>query len=437
MEELDRSEEERIRHRRARIAQMKAEKKRRERIQRRIRAALFLGVPAILIIAVVVVVINIVAHNIKGKKVEAQTVADSGEAGYFDSEGVWHEEVGYTDEQGNYYDGSGGYYDVNGNYYDAEGNLVPSEGRPHPESAYVEKHPEKDYPFVNRKKPDEDGMIQVGDVMFKAGYSAENASSVISPPEEISQSTYSILINENTGEIIASRNPRDRMYPASMTKVMTLLVAVENIKTLDDTIYVSQEAADWSYSNDGSAVNWSVGEKLTVKDLLYGTILSSGADACYDLAQYVSGSQEAFVDLMNEKVAELGLSETTHFTNCAGFYDDNHYTTPYDMAMIMKAAVENDLCREVMSAHTYTTPLTEEHPEGILISNWFLRRIEDKDSGGFVMCAKTGFVNQSGNCAVSYMISNGGVPYICVTGHAHSGWRAIYDHVGLYYNYTK
>ena len=212
---------------------------------------------------------------------------------------------------------------------------------------------------------------------------------------------------------------------------------MENITDLDDVVYVSQEAADWSYKNDGSAVNWSVGEKLTVRDLLYGTILSSGADAVYDLAVYVAGDQDTFVQMMNDRVATLGLSETTHFTNAAGFYDDNHYTTPYDMAMIIKAAVENDLCREVMSAHTYITPITEEHPEGILISNWFLRRIEDKDSGGLVLCAKTGFVSQSGNCAASYMISNSGKPYVCVTGHAHSAWRAIYDHVGLYYNYTN
>ena len=307
--------------------------------------------------------------------------------------------------------------------------------RPHPEEAHIRKPSEPEYPYANRNKI-VDGMIQVGDTKFIAGYTAEKSSSFIYPPEEISQSTYSILIDAGTGSIIAGQNEKDRMYPASMTKVMTLLVAAEHIRNLDDTVYVSQEAADYSYSQGGSAVNWSVGEKVTVKDLLYGTILSSGADACYDLAMYVSGSLDDFVDLMNAKAVELGISGSTHFTNCVGFYNDDHYTTVYDMAMIMKAAAENDLCREVMSAHTYTTPLTEEHPEGILISNWFLRRIEDKETKGEVLCAKTGFVNESGNCAVSYMISDSGVPYLCCTGHAHSAWRAIYDHVGLYYNYT-
>ena len=102
------------------------------------------------------------------------------------------------------------------------------------------------------------------------------------------------------------------------------------------------------------------------------------------------------------------------------------------MAMIMEAAMNNSLCREVMSAHTYTTSVTEQHPEGITISNWFLRRIEDKDSGGEVVCAKTGYVIQSGNCAVSYAQDAEGEGYICVTADATSGWRCIYDHVAIY-----
>lgn len=435
MDTRDLEEEERIRRRRAMIARRKKEKRKRERRLKIIRTALFFGVPALLLIGVIILVVNIVSHNVKAKK---QANADANDIVNENGTISYSEDSGwYEDEFGNIYDDKGGHYDINGNYYDAEGNVTQAVGRPHPEEAKIENTFAHEHPFANTNKPDEDGMIQVGDVKMKAGYTAQTTASTISPPEEISQSTYSILIDETTGDIVSARNAYDRMYPASMTKIMTLLVAVENITDLDDVVYVSQEAADWSYKNDGSAVNWSVGEKLTVRDLLYGTILSSGADAVYDLAVYVAGDQDTFVQMMNDRVATLGLSETTHFTNAAGFYDDNHYTTPYDMAMIIKAAVENDLCREVMSAHTYNTPITEEHPEGILISNWFLRRIEDKDSGGLVLCAKTGFVSQSGNCAASYMISNSGKPYVCVTGHAHSAWRAIYDHVGLYYNYTN
>ena len=126
---------------------------------------------------------------------------------------------------------------------------------------------------------------------------------------------------------------------------------------------------------------------------MYGTILPSGGDAALALAEYVAGSHDKFVDMMNDKLKELGLSDTAHFTNCVGIYDDDHYCTLSDMAMIMKAAVENDLAKEILKTHIYTTSQTPEHPEGIEISNWFLRRIEDKDTGGEVICAKTGFRN--------------------------------------------
>ena len=148
--------------------------------------------------------------------------------------------------------------------------------------------------------------------------------------------------------------------------------------------------------HDCSNVGFSEGEQVTVKDLFYGTILPSGADAALGLATYVAGDQDAFVALMNEKLKELGLSDTAHFTNCVGLYDENHYCTVYDMAMILEAALDNELCREVLAAHTYTTSSTSEHPEGITISNWFLRRIEDKETGAEILCGKTGFVAQSG-----------------------------------------
>ena len=97
----------------------------------------------------------------------------------------------------------------------------------------------------------------------------------------------------------------------------------------------------------------------------------------------------------------------------------------------MKAACDNSFCREVLNAHTYTTSATEQHPDGIILSNWFLRRIEDKDTNGEVLCAKTGFVEQSGSCAASLSVGNDGKEYICVTAHANSPWLCIYDHVAL------
>lgn len=247
-----------------------------------------------------------------------------------------------------------------------------------------------------------------------------------------------ILVDASTDTIVAARGAKERISPASMTKVLTILVAAEHIteEQLDDTFTMTLEITDYSYVNDCSSVGFLDGEEVPVRDLFYGTILPSGADAAVGLATYVAGSHEAFVELMNEKLEELGLSESAHFTNCVGLYDKEHYCTVYDMAIIMKAAMENELCREVLTTKCYTTTPTEQHPEGLTISNWFLRRIEDKDTGGEVIGAKTGYVVQSRSCAVSYGIMENGRPYICATAGSAGSWKCIYDHVEIYTNYV-
>ena len=257
--------------------------------------------------------------------------------------------------------------------------------------------------------------------------------------EEV-MSTNAIFIREDTNEIMAVKGAYERISPASMTKVLTVLVAAENISPdeLDNTFTMTLDITDYAYSNDCSSVGFLENEAVTVRDLFYGTILPSGGDAAVALATYVAGSHEAFVDMMNAKLEELGLAETAHFTNCVGLYDEDHYCTVYDMAVIMKAAMQNEMCREFLSLHTYTTSATEQHPEGITISNWFLRRIEDKDTGGLVIGAKTGYVKESKSCAVSYATcGEEEIPYICVTTGAHSGWRCIYDHVEIYNRYVE
>lgn len=271
---------------------------------------------------------------------------------------------------------------------------------------------------------------------FFEGYEPLNDSVGYLGSEEVN-SKNAVLIDLDEGRIIASKDGDVRINPASMTKILTLLVAAKHIEDLGDTYEMTQEIGDYVFSKDCSAVGFSVGEEITVRDMLYGTILPSGADAALCLAEYVAGSQEAFVDMMNDELRELGLSDTAHFTNCVGVYDKDHYCTLIDMAMILKAAEENKLCHEVLNARKYTTSATSEHPEGIIISNWFLRRIEDKDTHGEVVGAKTGFVNQSGCCGASYQISNEGKHYICVTADAYSSWRCIYDHVAIYDEYTN
>lgn len=241
-----------------------------------------------------------------------------------------------------------------------------------------------------------------------------------------------VFIDVEAGRILGQRGAQSRIPPASMTKILTVLVAAEHITDPDDTFEITQDIVDYSFVNRCSNAGFEVGEKVTINDLFYGTVLPSGGEAAVALAVYVSGSQEAFVELMNEKLEELGISTTTHFTNCVGIYDDDHYSTVYDMAVILKAAYDNSYCREVLGVRTYKTSVTEQHPEGIDLSNLFLRRIEDRDTHGEVLCAKTGYVDQSGNCAASLGIGNDGKRYICVTAHANDTWSCIRDHVALY-----
>ena len=288
--------------------------------------------------------------------------------------------------------------------------------------------------------PEQPVEVEVEDTLpeIKA-YSAQETENTAYVWQESVGSDYAILINNDTDEIVAKKNSFDTIYPASMTKVMTVLTAVNHMtpEQLDDTVAISHEAVDYAYAHDCSTSGFSENEVVTVRDLLYGTILPSGGDAAIQLAMYVGGDVDSFVALMNEDLAAMGLAETTHFTNPVGIYADDHYSTVYDIAMIMEAALDNETLYPVMTSHTYDSTPTTEHPEGITISNWFLRRIEDKDIPGTIEGAKTGYVVQSGNCAVSSLISESGTQYICCTGKASGSWPCIEDHVAIYSGFVN
>ncbi len=267
---------------------------------------------------------------------------------------------------------------------------------------------------------------------FIPSYAKNDSTKAMTSAEVTAE--YGIVVNADEQTVVAHKGGYDRINPASMTKLLTLLVAAELVpeEKRSEIVSVPTEATDYAFTHDCSNVGFAKEERVTVNDLFYGTILPSGGDAAIALAIYTCGSHEAFVGKMNEKLQELGIADTAHFTNCVGIYDANHYCTAYDMAVIMGACIQDPYCREILKARTYTTTKTAEHPEGLLISNWFMRRIEDKDCGGEVLGAKTGYVDESGSCAASYYMGADGKEYICVTAKSHSSWRCIYDHVAVY-----
>ena len=153
-------------------------------------------------------------------------------------------------------------------------------------------------------------------------YEAVETEDTVLLGEEFS-SAYAVLIDLRDDTILAQKEAKTPISPASMTKILTILVAAERVTKLDDTVTMTIDITDECYRNGCSVVGYSVGETALVRDLFYGTIGPSGADAALALATYVAGSQEAFVALMNEKLEELGLAETAHFTNCVGLYDEH------------------------------------------------------------------------------------------------------------------
>lgn len=248
---------------------------------------------------------------------------------------------------------------------------------------------------------------------------------------------FAILVDADAGLVVAEKNGSAKMYPASMTKVMTLLVACEHIPNLSEKLEITQDIVDYVKKEGASNCGFKAGEQVTMLDLLYGLILPSGADAALALVRRIAGSEEQFVALMNQKAQQLGISATTHFTNCTGLYNDNHYSTAEDMAIIMRAAAQNSVAATILTTRSYTTQANNKRTTGLSFSNLFLKRIDTQTTGGQVNFAKTGYVAKAGNCAVSYFTAASGRHYICVTGKTSGAWNVVSAHAALYSQYAK
>lgn len=248
-------------------------------------------------------------------------------------------------------------------------------------------------------------------------------------------SEHAVLIDLETNTVIAEKDPDAKIYPASMTKVMTALVACEQITDWDATFTMTQAIIDPLFLSDATMAGFVNGEEVSMTDLVYGALLPSGAEATEALAQTIAGSTEGFVALMNEKAAELGLTNT-HFVNDSGLHDEDHYTTVREMAVILEAAMANERCRAALSAVFYTSAPTTQNPEGVAMINKFLYRIGQYELGdAAVEGAKTGFTSQAMNCCASFGTAANGRPVVCVTAHAWTGDFCVEDHIALYTTY--
>lgn len=153
---------------------------------------------------------------------------------------------------------------------------------------------------------------------------------------------------------------------------------------------------------DATQAGFQPGESVRIRDLVYGVILPSGAECCLALANEVSGAEADFVEKMNAKAKSIGM-KNTHFVDCTGLHDPEHYSTAYDIALLLKYALHNDTFRDVIESHFYSTPGTNVHPDGITYYSTMFKNMSDTSvTGGEILGGKTGYTSEAGHCLASF-----------------------------------
>ena len=232
-------------------------------------------------------------------------------------------------------------------------------------------------------------------------YTAPFALATFDPDAQTSTKCI-VLMDADTGTALFEKNADERAFPASTTKIMTCLVALEN-GNLDDEVTVGEEVQRGFYSQS-SMMGLTPGEKLTLRDLIYGLMLVSGNDAAAAIAVHVGGSIEEFVNLMNQKAASLGMSNT-HFVNPHGVHTEEHYTTARDMAKLMAYALQNEDFRAIIGKGSYNVPATNKDSDGYQLesSDKLIHTKEGNDSYEYryAIGGKTGDTDAAGRCLVT------------------------------------
>ncbi len=225
-----------------------------------------------------------------------------------------------------------------------------------------------------------------------------------------------ILMDANTGTILYEKNSHEELYPASTTKIMTVLLALENL-SLDEVVTFSANAV-FSIERNSSHIGIDVDEQLTVEQCLYGIMLESANEVSNGIAEQVSGSIEEFANLMNEKASSLGC-QNTHFSNANGLPDETHYTSAYDLALISRAALQNETFRTITSTPRYTIPPTNIQPETrYLVNHHKMSPIKEYPYEGW-MGGKTGYTTVAKSTLVTFA-KRGDLELICVVMKADS-----------------
>lgn len=212
-----------------------------------------------------------------------------------------------------------------------------------------------------------------------------------------------ILLDNKTGKVLYNKNENKKMYPASTTKILTAIIVIENCNL--DTIATASYDAIMSIPDGYSTANIQIGEQLTIEQLLELLLVHSANDAANVLAEFVGGSTDSFVSIMNTKINELGLTNS-HFTNVYGLHDDNHYTTAHDLAFIMKYCLNNNTFRKIAGQASCAIPATNKYGTRSYNSTNELLVPNSTYYYKYLTTGKTGFTSQAKECLVSSAYKN-------------------------------
>ena len=220
-----------------------------------------------------------------------------------------------------------------------------------------------------------------------------------------------ILMDAETGAILYEKNIHEQLYPASITKILTALIVMEQCP-LDEMVTYSNEAVNSINWQTDSNIGIKAGEQITVEQSLYGLLVGSANEVANALAEHVSGSVDAFAELMNERAAELGCVDS-HFANANGIFDENHYTSAHDMALIAKAFFSNDLLSKISGTSTYTIPRSDTVSEELLITCRNQLLPGKSYAYEYLVGSKTGYTSEARQTLVS-CAQKDGMKLICV-----------------------
>lgn len=245
-----------------------------------------------------------------------------------------------------------------------------------------------------------------------------------------------ILVEDSTGTILYDKNSKEKMYPASTTKVLTALLVLEN-SNLSDIVTISKNAVS-SLSGGYVTPYISAGEEFSVEQLLNVLLIPSGNIAGIALAEHISGSENSFTSLMNSRAKELGCVNS-HFTNSYGFHDENHYSCAYDLYLIAKEAMKHDEFRNIVKNTSYTLAPSNKHPSNdrVLYSTNDLIKPTSSYFYEYAIGIKTGYTSQAKDCLISAAMKDNMTLYCVVLGcdKSSSGSSYRYSDVKKLFNF--